>query len=51
MRMGKGSKTKNRAGYTATEVACVWAGAIIEVTRPFGQEQRSPKIKMIKKVV
>ena len=30
---------KNKAGYTATEVACGWAGAIFEVTRPFGQEQ------------
>ena len=30
---------KNKAGYTATEVACGWAGAIFEVTRPFGQGQ------------
>ena len=29
----------NKAGYTATEVACGWAGAIFEVTRLFGQEQ------------
>ena len=29
----------NKAGYTATPVACGWAGAIIEVTRSFGQEQ------------
>ena len=29
----------NKAGYTATEVACWWAGAIFEVPRPFGQEQ------------
>ena len=28
---------QNKAGYTATEVACVWA--IFEVTRPFGQER------------
>ena len=28
----------NKAGYTATEVACGWAGALFEVTRPFGQE-------------
>ena len=27
---------KNKAGYTATEVVCGWAGAIFEVTRPFG---------------
>ena len=30
---------KNKARYTATEVACGWAGAIFEVTRSFGQEQ------------
>ena len=29
----------NKAGYTATEVTCGWAGAIFEVTRSFGQEQ------------
>ena len=41
---------KNKAGYTATEVACGWEGDIFEVTRPFGQEQWGPKIKIIKKV-
>ena len=30
---------RNKAGYTATPVACGWAGAIIEVTPSFGQEQ------------
>ena len=30
---------KNKAGYTATLVACGWAGAIIEVSGTFGQEQ------------
>ena len=40
----------NKAGYTATQVACGWAGAMFEVTRPFGQEQWGPKIKIIKKV-
>ena len=30
---------KNKAGYTATEVACEWAGTIFDVTRPCGQEQ------------
>ena len=30
---------KNKAGYTATKVACGWAGAIFEVTRTFEQEQ------------
>ena len=29
----------NKAGYTATQVACWWAGAVFEVTREFGQEQ------------
>ena len=29
----------NKAGYKAMEVACGWAGATFEVTRPFGQEQ------------
>ena len=33
-------KTKsNKAGYTATPVACGWAGAIFEVSGVFGQEQ------------
>ena len=31
--------TQNKAGYTATPVACGWAGAIFKVIRPFGQEQ------------
>ena len=39
----------NKAGYTATEVACGWAGAIFEVTRPFGQEQWGQKNKILKK--
>ena len=30
---------KNKAGYTASPVACGWAGDVIEVTRSFGQEQ------------
>ena len=30
----------NKAGYTATPVACGWAGAVLEiVTRTLGQEQ------------
>ena len=40
----------NKAGYTATEVTCGWAGAIFEVTRPFGQEQWGQRKKIIKKV-
>ena len=30
---------KNKAGYTATQVACGWAGAIFEATPSFEQEQ------------
>ena len=33
------SASKNKAGYTATPVACGWAGAVFEVTQSFGQEQ------------
>ena len=29
----------NKAGYTATQVACGWAGAIFKATPSFGQEQ------------
>ena len=42
-------KKKNKARYTATKVACGWAGAIFEVTKPFGQEQRGQSNKIIKK--
>ena len=38
----KGLKARtgsNKAGYTATPVACGWAGAMFEVTLSFGQEQ------------
>ena len=41
--------SNNKAGYTATEVACGWAWAMFEVTRPFGQEQWGQKHKIIKK--
>ena len=30
--------TKNKAGYTAIPVTCGWAGAVIELTKAFGQE-------------
>ena len=33
------SLSVNKAGYTATPVACGWAGAAFEVTRSFAQEQ------------
>ena len=34
---------KNKAGYTATPVACGRAGAIFEVSGAFGQERYSQK--------
>ena len=40
----------NKAGYTATPVACGWAGAIMEVTRSFGREQQCQKPKTLKQV-
>ena len=44
------SKVKeNKGGYTATPVACRWAGAMFEVIRPFGEEQKGQRIKIIKK--
>ena len=49
----KGRKKKeNKAGYTATPVACGWAGAVFEVTWSLGQEQwgRRPQKKKKKKV-
>ena len=30
--------TENKAGYTATLVACGWAGAVLEVSWASGQE-------------
>ena len=39
----------NKAGYTATPVACGWAGAIIEVTPSFWQEQWGQKPQKKKK--
>ena len=39
----KNEKKKNKAGYTATPVACGWAGAIFEVSGAFGQERYSQK--------
>ena len=40
---------RSKAGYTDTEVACGWAEAVSEVTRPFGQEQWGPKNQILKK--
>ena len=40
----------NKAGYTATLVACVWAGAVVEkVTRASGQELYAQKAKKCRK--
>ena len=33
----------NKAGYTATPVACGWAGAIVEVSEALGQAQYGQK--------
>ena len=33
----------NKAGHTATLVACGWAGAVLEVTRASGQELYAQK--------
>ena len=46
----KNTEKKNKAGSTATEVACGCAGAIFEVTRLFGQEQCGQRNEIIKKV-
>ena len=36
--------TRNKAEYTATLVACGWAGAVLEkVTKAFGQEPYAQK--------
>ena len=33
-------KDENKAGYTATKVACGWAGAVMKrLTKDIGQEQ------------
>ena len=38
------NSTMNKAGYTATVVACGWAGAVLKkVTRASGQEPYAPK--------
>ena len=39
MAMDETASKQNKAGYTATEGACGWAGAIFEATPSFGQEQ------------
>ena len=39
----------NKAGYTATSLACGWAGAVFEVTLSFRQEHRAVRPKTAKK--
>ena len=39
--------SRNKAGYTATLVACGWAGAVLEVTRASGQEPLSQNAKKV----
>ena len=44
------NSTMNKAGYTATVVACGWAGAVLEkVTRASGQEPYAQKAQKRKK--
>ena len=44
-------RKRKKAGYTATPVACGWAGAVLEeVTRAFGQKQFVRKLKDAEKV-
>ena len=44
------TKKRNKAGYTATLVACGWAGAVLEkVTRASGQEPYAQKAKKRRK--
>ena len=45
----KRGRRGNKAGYTATPVACGWAGAVVEVTRSFGQERLGQKSQKHKK--
>ena len=44
-----GRETENKAGYTATEVACGWAGAKFKATPSFGQEQYGQRPQKPKK--
>ena len=40
----------NKAGYTATSVACGWAGAVIELLEHLGKSDEAKERKNIKKV-
>ena len=44
------SMIRKKARYTATLVACRWAGAMLEVTRASGQEPHAQKHKYAEKV-
>ena len=41
---------RNKAGYTATSVACGWAGAVIELLEHLGKSGEAKDRKNIKKV-
>ena len=43
-------KTANKAGYTATLVACGWAGAVVELLNHLGKCSEAKDRKNIKKV-
>ena len=41
---------RNKAGYTATLVACGWAGAVFELLEHFGRCSKAKDRKNIKKI-
>ena len=43
------SMKRNKAGYTATPVACGWAGAVIELLKHLGKSSEAKDRKNIKK--
>ena len=45
----KQMRSENKAGYTATPVACEWAGAVFEVTQSFGQVKLGQRAQKPKK--
>ena len=45
-----GESPKNKAGYTATPVACGWAGAVFELLEHLGRSSEAKDRKNIKKV-
>ena len=48
--MGQRWRKQNKAGYTATPVACGWAGAVFELPEHLGRSSEAKDRKNIKKV-